>query len=201
MTGPHRVPGVSRDPAVAALRAGRLSANGEYTCSRELIASNQVPLTSGLLRLTAFTAVSTRLVTSIRSWSAAAAATNIGLGKMAVWELDSSGNGGNLHVTANDITSWNALNKTQTNVFTSTWTLRAGQRYAWAPLYVTSGGGTPPQLIASLQRYYLAFGAEYLAEPWIMGGIAAQTDIPTTFTKASVSTLTGGDYAPIALLL
>ena len=202
MTGIRRIrPRPDRDPVVASIRSDRISSAGEYTDSRRNIASNQVPLTSGLLRLQSFTALSTRTVTSIRSWSAAAAATNIGIGKMAVWEVDASGNCGNLKVTANDTTSWNGLNKVQTNAFTSTWTLRAGARYAWAPLYVTSGGGTPPQLIASAQRYYLGFGTPLLELPWIMAGVAGQTDIPSTIAVGSLSTLTGGDYTPLALLL
>ena len=189
------------DPYVLVERNLRTrAAGGQWTAARDKVRTNQQAMTSGVLRLSFFTAVRSETITQIRSWSgAAAAAATPTLCRTGVYEVDSSGNLGNLKAHANDTAMWNALNKTETKTLTTPLSLVAGRYYAAAALVVS--GTTVPQLISAAPIFYLAIQAELFTNPPVHGCLTGQTDLPASITLASLAAPTGGDHCPLFCLL
>lgn len=189
------------DPVIQAIRNQRLPATGgTYTQNRDAIRTNQQAMTSQMLRLSFFTALRTETVTQIRTWTgAAAAAATPTLCRMGVYEVDASGNLGNLKAHANDTALWNGLNQTNTKTLTSSLNLVAGRIYCAAALCVTAT--TVPQLISCGPIFYLSVQSELAANPPVGAALPAQSDLPASIAIGALGAATGGDFTPLFRLL
>lgn len=176
------------------------TAGGHFAGRKDQITTNQLALTTQLLRLAFFDCVKTMTVTQIRTWTGAqAAGATPTICKMALFDVAASDGAlsGGL-VTTNDTAMWNALNTTYTKNLPSSKVLVAGNRYACGALCVT--GAVVPQVIGRGPTFYLGF-AEHLVNPFSHGLVSAQTDIATSYSAASIAAPTGGDQVPMFLLL
>lgn len=168
---------------------------GQETFNRSWAQSNILPSTSGTLRLTFFSARKSETSTQVRvcSGGTAAAATPT-LCRIGLWTVDSSDNSVSLVANvANDTTLFAAQNTAYTRSWASSYAMVAGQRYALGILVVT-GAASPtfPGLVVGG-----GLTAESAIAPRITGSLASQTDLPSSFTSAGLTTSTNRYYAAI----
>lgn len=168
---------------------------GEETFPRSFAASNIVPSTSGSLRLSFFTAKKTETTTQVRVYSGGTAAgATPTLCRIGLWTVDSSDNSVSLVAsTANDTALFAATNTAYTKSWSSSYAKVAGQRYALGILVVTGAAGpTYPGLIVGI-----GFTAEMAVAPRLTGTLTSQTDLPSSFTSAGLTTSVNRYYAAI----
>lgn len=168
---------------------------GEETFPRSWAASNILPSTSGSLRLTFFTARKTETTVSVRvcSGGTAAAATPT-LCRIGLWTVDSSDNSVSLVAsTANDTALFAGTNTAYTKSWSSSYAKVAGQRYALGVLVVT--GAASPTYPGLVMGGGLA--AESAIAPRITGTLTGQTDLPSSFTSAGLTTSVNRYYAAL----
>lgn len=199
---------VERDSRGSTLDAGITSmlrnqfiraAGGHYAGRKDQISTNQLALTTQILRLNFFDCIKTTTVTQIRSWSGAqAAGATPTICKMALWDVAADGALSNGLVTTNDTAMWNSLNGVFTKNLPSSKTLVAGNRYCCGALCVTAAA--VPQVLGRAPTFYLTF-PDHLTAPQSHGVITAQSDIATSYAAASFGNATGGDQVPMFLLL
>jgi hypothetical protein len=168
---------------------GNLLTVGEETFSRDLIISN-MGMISGSMYLTYFTSRKSEVTTQVRTLSGSGAATPT-LTRVGLFSIDASGDGTRVAVTdAADTTLWASASTVYTRSWLSSYTKAAGRRYAAAFLFT---GGTPPQL----RGVSIVLGSEPGATERITGLIAGQTDIPASFSAASVAITGVRAYAAV----
>lgn len=176
--GEHRAPTV-----IPPWLAGNLVDGGEETFPRDQTSSVTIAATSGLLRLTYFTARKTEPVNNLRAiaGSTAAGATPT-LARLGLYSIAANESGTLVCATdAADLTLFAVANTAYTRVTTTTGQKVAGQRYAFATLIVTAAA--TPTLAGH------AFGASTDAgvAPRLVGQITGQVDLPASFVIGSIT--------------
>lgn len=135
---------------------------------------------SGSVRLTYFTATQTGTYTRLRSLTATTAAgATPTLARMGVYTVAANGNLTLLAATANDTTLWATANTAYERTTTASYTLTAGQRYAFAHLVVTAAA--VPSLVGKSSVGAGAANAELARAPRKTGSTPA-TDLSASFT-------------------
>ena len=165
--------------------------SGESTLSRRNIITAGATLTSGLVRLTYFTAKKTETITSVRVGTGTTAAGTPTLCRIGIYEVDGSGNLTLVASTANDTALWAAQNTTYTKALSASWSKVAGQRYAIGLLFV---GTTAP----TIQGQVLSLGDELGQAPRLCGGRSGQSDLPSTITVGNVADTSHQCYVAMA---
>lgn len=152
---------------------------GQETFSRGFAATTTA-MTSGVLRLTYFTAYRTETIASLASGTGATAAATPTTCKMGLYSVDAvTGDLTRVGITANDTAIWAATNTKYTKAMTGTVSVVAGTRYVFACLYV---GTTAPVLSARTVPQALASDNNRMH-----ASLSAQTDIPSSITAASLA--------------
>jgi len=140
---------------------------------------------AGVLNLTFFTAVRSEVITQLSACSAnTAAAATPSLVKMGVYSVDSAGAGTLIANTASDTTLFAATNTIYTRNLVASFQKLAGQRYAFALLVVTAT--TAPTTVTTASITTIG-GLLAAVAPRSAGTLAAQTDLPASFTDASLT--------------
>ena len=162
--------------------------SGESTLSRRAIMSGAT-LTSGIVRLTYFTARKTETINSVRvgTYTTAAGATPT-LCRIGIYSVDGSGNLTLVASTANDTALFAAAATTYTKALSSAWSKVAGTRYAVGVLVVT--GATAP----TVQGQAVGLGDELAQAPRLCGGRSGQSDLPSSITAGNVDGTTHQCY-------
>jgi hypothetical protein len=170
---------------------------GESTFSRRNVSSNSVASSTGVIRLTYFTAKKTETITQVRTISGVTAATSATLCRVGVYSVDGSGN---LTVVAlspaAESTLWAAANTAYTRTFTASFTKTKGQRYAVGLLYV--GTGTAPTMIGQLA---LTAGTEVGVAPRLGGFVSGQTDLGALSSTIAVGSVVDSSHWAYTVLL
>lgn len=168
-----RPPGVIGDQHALAV--------GESTITRKGLASAQTMGATGRLTLTFFTPQKTETVSQFRfiSGGTAAGATPT-LVRMGIYSVAPNGDGALIASIPNDTTLFSAPSTRYTRSFTAPFQKRAGQRYAAGFLVVTAA--TMPTVYGDS-----GFSAENAEPPRLTGYLPAQTDLPASFTDASLT--------------
>lgn len=161
--------------------------SGESTLSRRAIVTAGATLTSGLVRLTYFTAKKTETINSVRVGTGTTAAGTPTLCRIGIYSVDGSGDLTLVASTANDTALWAAGSTTYTKALSAAWSKVAGQRYAVGLLFV---GTTAP----TIQGQVLSIGDELGQAPRLCGGRSGQTDLPSSITVGNVSDTTHQCY-------
>jgi hypothetical protein len=144
------------------------------------------PLSTGRLMLHFFTAEKTETVTAIETYTGGTAAVATPtLIRLGIYQIDGAGNGTLIASTPNDLTLYTTTFTTYLRTLTPSFAKVRGQRYAVALLcvsavgvpgiYSATGGGAAPS-DTMLGR-----------SPRIGGMLAGQTDLPGSFTSASIA--------------
>jgi hypothetical protein len=160
----------------------RLAA-GEETVPRLFSTGSPQPGT-GQLILTYFTARRTETVNNINTLVLGTAAAGTTLARMGVYSVASNGDLTLVASTANDTTLWNTTFSGASRALTAPLNKVAGQRYAFATLFV---GTTAPKFSGVLAVNGITLGKS----PRLAGSVASQTDLPSTITSATVSNSQG----------
>jgi hypothetical protein len=179
-----------------ALVGGPLSANllttGEETCPRELINSSSLSTTSGILRLTYWTARKTESITQVKTYSGGTAAgATPTLVRIGVYSIDSAGAGSLVASTVSDTSLYAGTVTPYTKSFSATFNKTAGARYALGVLVVT--GATAPTVAGN----GLAISTEALIAPYESALLSGQTDLPNSFAQGSLSASGNRVYAAL----
>lgn len=169
-------------------------ASGEETFIRDFSSSTTVPTTSQTLRLTYFTSRKSETTTQVKTatGSSAAAATPT-LCKMGLYSIAANGDGTLAAATANDTSLFAATSTGYTRSWVSSYAKLAGQRYAFAVLVVS--GVATPTLVGTVPA--AGMSSETSASLRTSGFVGSQTDLPSSFTGASVTTSPHRHYATI----
>lgn len=173
---------------------GSVVEGGVVTMRRSDVASALPVTTTQTFRLSYFTAHASLTSTQVRaiSGSTAAAATPT-LVRIGLYSIAADGVGTLAASIANDTTLFAATNTRYTRSWTSPVAVTAGQRYAIGILVVTAVASPTLAGIVVLA----SMTAEYSAAPRRSGGLAGQTDLPASFTDASLGTSSGLHYAVV----
>lgn len=153
---------------------------GEETLLRDIAFSSAVVTSSGALRLAYFTARKSETTTQVRvgTGGAAAAATPT-LIRVGLYTIDGTGAGALVAATASDTAMFAAVNTTYTRAWAASYAKVAGQRYALGVLVVTPAA--TPTFVGQ------AVSADSATDPRLTGQVAAQTDLPSSFTAGQVT--------------
>jgi hypothetical protein len=168
---------------------------GEETVHRDFMASQASASTTGVFGLTFFTARKTETTTQFRiiTGSTAAAATPT-LCRVGLYSIASNGDGTLVASIANDTTLFAATVTAYVRSWSVSYAKTAGTRYALG-LIVVSGAATPTFI------GYIASGtampAEWAASARLTGRLTGQSDLPASFTEASLLTSANAHYAAI----
>lgn len=171
---------------------------GVTTMPRSAAVSNvAATLASQSFRLAYFTAVrsftSTQCVTISGQTAAGATPT---LCRVGLYSIAADGAGTLIASIANDTTLWATINTSYTRAWSASAAVTAGTRYAVGVLCVT--GATPPVLSGhAFMSTAATGGVEAGRAPRITGSIAAQADLPASFTGASVADYIARFYAVV----
>jgi hypothetical protein len=164
------------------LGAGRISVGCE-PFSR-LTANGIASTTSGILRLTYWTAYQTFTAGSVRiGCSTTAAGATPTLCRIGIYSVAGNGDLNLIVATANDTTLFASTLTRYTKALSGTATITAGNRYATGVLVVTAA--TAPTIIGQVSSS--AFGAEMAESPRMAGSLSAQSDLPNSVPAADVS--------------
>jgi hypothetical protein len=170
-------------------------ASGESTIpNRALLIGNNA---SGnqTLRLAYFTAVKTEVTTQVRTMSATTAAgATPTLCRVGLYTIDGAEAGTLVASTTSDTSLWAAANTAYTKSWASSYLKVAGQRYAIGMLCVT--GATAPTWLGTT-AVGTAGTAELAIAPRLTGSITSQSDLPSSFANASVTSSAIGYYAAL----
>lgn len=144
--------------------------------------STGVTMSTGVLRLSYFTARRTATVTALRlnSGTTAAGATPT-LARYGLYSVDSSGNLTLMSAITSDTSIFSVALTTYTRSLAASQTVVAGQRYAIGAIVVTTA--TAPTIMGALA----ATGNENAISPQLCGTLTGQTDLPSSITAASVA--------------
>lgn len=179
--------------AMAVGMAGNLLTTGEETFLRDALGSATLSTTSGILRLSYWTARKTESSTQVRVYTGGTAAgATPTVCRMGVYSLDpATGNGTLAAAIANDTTLFAAGTTAYTRSLTSTFSKVAGTRYAFGLLVVT--GATAPTMVGEV----VGSTAEFAVAPPMSASLPGQSDLPASFTAGSLSTSSSRIYAAI----
>lgn len=162
---------------------GNEVASAQTTITRDL-AQTSTALVSGSMQLTYFTAITALTVIRLRTVvSSPVAGATPTLCRMGLYSIDSAGDGTLVASTANDTNLWvtqGTFTEAQKGL-SSSFPLVPRQRYAVGLLIVS--GAAMPALYAALPLNTTTMGAA----PRLSALLAAQTDLPSTFTAASLT--------------
>lgn len=164
--------------------------NGQHTPYPRWAAASTVTLTSQSMRVSYYTAPSSLLVTSVKTYtgSTAAAATPT-LCRIGLYSVGSDGGlTGLLASTANDTTLWATTHTKYTKAFSAQYQLTAGTRYAIGVLCVT--GATAPTLPACNTSSAGTAGDL----PVFATAIGSQSDLPASVAIGSLAFSTTPPY-------
>lgn len=152
---------------------------------------------SGSVRLTYFTAAVGGTFTKLRSiTSATAAGATPTLCKMGVYSVASNGNLTLIAQTDNDTTMWAAVNTAYERATLASYSLVAGQRYAFAHLIVTAAA--VPALVGKSSVGAAAINAEFSKSPRRVGTLGSATDLPSAPTFDLVGDMATAYYGACA---
>jgi len=171
---------------------------GEEIYSRDLVTSSAVAVTSGVLRLSFFTALKTEITAQVKmlSGSTPAGATP-SLIRVGLYLVQDSGNGvlvaSTLNNPTNNATLFTVVNMPYIQPWSTPYLKLAGQRYAEGPLFVTTAA--PPTLAG--YTLALAMETEAAADPRLTGRLSGQTDLPASFTAGSLTPTNVRYYASL----
>lgn len=177
--------------------ASQGGSGGQEVFSRGHIAQTNMAPSSGQLRLTYFRArrdeILSKIVTPIGSVAAGATPTLVRFG---VYSIAADGGGTLIASTASDTTLYSGTIFTENPAksFSASLALVSGQAYAWAPLVVT--GAAMPQMTGVSGHAGANAGGN--GRPRLAGLLSGQTDLPSTFTDAALSTSGHRYYAAFA---
>lgn len=151
--------------------------------------STSITSTSGVLRLSYFTAPHAFSASRMRTYSGGTAAgATPTLARVGLYTIDEDGAGALVASIANNTALWATMNTGYTSDLSSPYSIVEGQRYAVGFLVVTAQ--TAPTYLGSTVSALLTVSAPRLA-----GSISAQTDLPASFSDASVSAVPTRPYA------
>lgn len=173
------------DATLGLLRDPYALTAGESTLPR-LLSGGQLGPASGSLRLTYFTPSKSEAITQVRVPVSVITASGTAptLIRFGIWqENPTTGDLTLVASTANDTTLLTSTATPSTKALQATWNKVKGQRYAWAPLVVTTG--TAPNY-AGLNLNAIAVSAESSIGPRAAAQLAGQSDLPSTITAASL---------------
>lgn len=168
-------------------------ASGEETYDRRHILTNTgISLTSQLLRLTYFTARKSETTAQVRinSGTTAAAATPT-LVRIGLYLIASNGDGTLVASVPNDTSLMSVANTGYTRSWSTPYAKISGQRYAVGVLLVSAT--TVPTICGGTMNAV----NEPAASPRLSAAISGQTDLPASFTDASVLTTGSSPYAAV----
>lgn len=157
---------------------------GEETIDRRTTFAANLAATSGSLRLTHFTARKTETTSNVRvaSGGTAAGATPT-LCRIGLYTIAANGDGTLVANVASDTALFATANTMYTKAWATPYAKLAGQRYALGVLVVTAAAA--PTLAGNSLGAGLS--AEAALAPRLSGALAGQTDLPSTFTDASLT--------------
>ena len=165
---------------------------GEEIFARQLATNNNLGMTSGVMRLTYFTCRKAQSATQVRvAVGGTAAAATPTLIRFGLYTVDGSGNGTLVAATPNDTSLLNGVSTNYTKALSAPYTMVAGQRYAFAGLVVS--GVTVPALCGLAMN----IGSDPNQPPRLSAALTGQTDLPASFTDASLNTTGSSIYAVI----
>ena len=172
-------------------------ATGMSTMPRWAVQTTSITLTSGSMRLCGFTAPRTETVTKVRFLSGAtAAAATPTLVRVGLYSVDTAGAGTLVASTANDTTLAATQHTSYEKAFSASYTVTEGGLYAVGFLIVTAGATNT--LVGSLN----VSGGNVIGEnaylPRICGSLGSQTDLPASYTDASLSNTASVFYAVVS---
>jgi hypothetical protein len=174
----------------ANIRATAL-ARGESTMDRREATATGSTLSSGIVRLSYFTARKTELVANLRTITGTMAAAGATLCKVGVYLVATNGDLTLVASTANDTSMWSAANTRYAKALTAPFTKKRGQRYAIGCLAV--GVTTAPNVHGQSSLH-----AEETGEPpRLCGIISGQTDLPPAIAAGRISNSTIQVYAAL----
>lgn len=196
MAGDSLAEDVNFEQLALALSSLNMSAltTGEETVNRNLVSSSAGTTASQVLKLSYFTARKSEPVGNLRMYSGGTAAgATPTLVRGGLYSIDGGGAGTLVASIASDTALFAAGNTGYTRALSAAYNKVAGQRYAFGLLVVTAAA-TPTFCTAGLVLSTLSG----LTSPILEGQIAAQADLPATFTAASVAaSATGQIYAEL----
>jgi len=163
---------------------------GEETFNR-VTRTDTNSLTSQAMQLNYFTARKSETTTQVRVISGGVATGTPTLVRYGLYAIDGAGAGTLVAATSSDTSQLAATNTTYTKAWTTPYAKVAGQRYAVAVLTVASTAGSLTGIATS------GFSAELAVAPRITGRLNSQTDLPSTFTDASLVTAFFHFYAAV----
>jgi len=168
---------------------------GESTMPDRRSATAAVTMSSGVLRLSYFTARKTESINNIQitSHSTAAGATPT-VCRVGIYSIDSTGAGTLVASIANDTTIFQNITTRYSRALTSTFNKIAGQRYAVGVLVVTAA--TAPTVLGFNPS---SASSVFYDAPQLCGSFAAQTDLPGSFTQANAQG--GGVGGPLVMMI
>lgn len=152
--------------------------SGQSTMPRGMAQSSAQVTSTGLLRLTYFSAIKSFTVASlvVVSGGTAAAATPT-LVRLGLYSVASDGAGTLIGSTPNDTTMLANINTRYTKALSAPVAVTRAARYAVGLLVVT--GATAPTVFGGGTD-----SATMLIAPRLTGAVAGQTDLPASFTNA-----------------
>lgn len=164
-------------------------ASGQETFPRAL-ATTQVGLGSGALRLTYFTARKTEACGAVRVNTGSTVPGTITLSRVGVYEVAANGDLTLIGSSANDTTFMSAASTTYTKALSSAIRLRAGKRYAIGLISVQSTGNAPG--VMGIQH---GNAAEAAIAPRLTASLSGQSDLPSSISAGSLQTTVIAAYA------
>jgi hypothetical protein len=167
--------------------------SGEETVPLLAVPGSAAPASQSL-RLSYFTARKTETITQLAmTGGGTAAAPTPTLARWGVYSIAPNGDGTLVASIASDTTLFASASTRYIRSLATPWSKTAGQRYAWG--YLVASVATVPSIVGNAA---IPFGAAALP-PRRTGAIPTQSDLPSTFTGASVgasSILLYGEMLP-----
>jgi len=173
--------------------------SGESTMPRFVINTANIAMATQRLLLTYFVARKTETISQITidTGGTAAAATPT-LCRIGIYSIDSSTFAGTLVASiANDTTLFAGASATYLRSLSASWAKVAGQTYAFGILVVSAAATPTFKGNASIAVGGGSGGTRI--KPYLAGTLAAQTDLPGSFTDASVAA--AGSLPAFAVML
>ena len=167
---------------------------GEEVIPRQEVVSSTLVVTSQALRLTYFTCKKAQTTTKVRivTGSTAAGATPT-LCRIGLYLIDGAGAGTLVASIANDTALFNLANTGVVRNWLASYAMVVDQRYALGTLVVTTAA-TPT--IAGI-GLALAMDTENAQGPRLTGRLSTQTNLPASFTDASLVLTNNYQYGAV----